>query len=288
MNNKEKNSLKNNINDYKNSFKKNWNIFKNDAKECISEFKNKETRKNQIPNLLTASRLLSPIFIIPSAISGNIPLALGFTALFASTDALDGYFARKYKCTSEFGRELDPLTDKLFAISLLTPLLMTNPVLIANLIMEFIIGGINLNSRLKDNKPRTSIIGKVKTGALSLTIIAGYLSMFTMIPANLFNNLIVTTFILQNIAAFKYYKKYQQTEEEKNIHIKENEYIEEKDELEKNNEKVKELNLEKINNSNDKTVEINKQKQFLINYKDELLNTDKKIDKQKQKKIGIK
>ena len=110
-------------------FKKNWQPFKEEGKKCIKELKNKETRKKQIPNLLTASRLLSPIFIIPTALSGNIMKTFMFTTLFAATDALDGHFARKYNSTSEFGRELDPLTDKIFALSLLIPLLTFNPLL---------------------------------------------------------------------------------------------------------------------------------------------------------------
>ena len=60
------------------SFKQHWGQFMVEGKECINEFKNPETRKKQIPNLFTASRLFAPFFIIPSALLGNLPL----TAIF--------------------------------------------------------------------------------------------------------------------------------------------------------------------------------------------------------------
>ena len=95
----------------KESFKKNWTIFVSEGKNCINEFKNKETRHKQIPNAFTASRLFAPLFIIPSALSCNLILTALFAGGFAFTDACDGYYARKYNAQSEFGRELDPITD---------------------------------------------------------------------------------------------------------------------------------------------------------------------------------
>jgi len=57
----------------------------------------------------------------------NKPLwlfALIFTALVSSalTDLLDGYFARKFKVTTQFGAHVDPLMDKFFYLASL-PLL---------------------------------------------------------------------------------------------------------------------------------------------------------------------
>lgn len=196
-------------------FKKNWQPFKEEGKKCIKELKNKETRKKQIPNLLTASRLLSPIFIIPTALSGNIMKTFMFTTLFAATDALDGHFARKYNSTSEFGRELDPLTDKIFALSLLIPLLTFNPLLIGTLGLELLISGINLHSRLNDNKPKTNWIGKIKTGALSLTILLSYILMLLHQPSTLITQLIKLTMLLQASAAVKYYLSYKKDEKDK-------------------------------------------------------------------------
>ena len=78
-----------------------------DLKQIFLEIKDKKTRKKQIPNMLTLSRLLAPVLIIPCSIAGAFPLALSFVALFSITDLLDGYIARKYHLTSEIGKNLD-------------------------------------------------------------------------------------------------------------------------------------------------------------------------------------
>ena len=144
----------------KTSFDTKWGAFVSEGKKCYKEFKNPKTRYKQIPNALTASRLFAPLFIIPAALTGNLFLTGLFALGFAATDGLDGYFARKYKTTSEFGRELDALTDKIFAITLIFPLLFNNPLIISNLIMEFVIGGVNDMSRLNNNMHKIAIIGK--------------------------------------------------------------------------------------------------------------------------------
>lgn len=209
----------NKIHDFKNmcirdkeSFKKNWKIFISEGKKCIKEFKNKETRHKQIPNAFTASRLFAPFFIIPAALSGNLILTGLFAGGFAFTDACDGYFARKYHAQSEFGRELDPITDKLFAGGLLLPLVILNPIMLANLLLEAVIATINMHSRLNDNKPRTTIIGKVKTGSLSLTMILSYINMVIAINPVIIGSLVATTGILQAATAVKYYKIFRKEE----------------------------------------------------------------------------
>ena len=93
--------------------------YKEDIKNCFKDLKNKDKRIKQIPNLLTASRLLATLFIVPAAFSGNIPLAILFTCLFEATDALDGFAARKLNAVSEFGKDLDPIVDKIFAAGLM-------------------------------------------------------------------------------------------------------------------------------------------------------------------------
>ena len=188
----------------KQSFKHHWGQFIKEGQECVKEFKSLETRKKQIPNLLTASRLFAPIFIIPAAISGNLPLTAFFVAGFSLTDAADGYFARKYNATSEFGRKLDALTDKLFAASLLVPLIVVNPALLTVLTMEGVISGINVYSQLSDNAPKTEFIGKVKTAALSGTIGLNYIALLTKVHPIFLNIAMYSTVALQMLTSAKY------------------------------------------------------------------------------------
>ena len=197
--------MRNKLPKKENTFKTQWKQFMDEGKICFQEFKNPNTRYKQIPNMFTASRLLAPFFIIPSVLVGNLPLTAIFVTGFALTDAADGYFARKYNATSEFGRKLDALTDKLFAAALLIPLTVINPTLLPLLAMEGVISAINVKSQLNNNVPKTKYIGKIKTAALSVTIGLNYINLIANIPSILLAVSSTSTFILQGCSATKYY-----------------------------------------------------------------------------------
>ena len=64
-----------------------------------------------LPNILTLGGVCLGISSIKFSIDGNFSLAIIFILLAAILDALDGRVARLIKGTSEFGKELDSLTD---------------------------------------------------------------------------------------------------------------------------------------------------------------------------------
>ena len=64
-----------------------------------------------LPNILTLGGVCLGISSIKFSIDGNFNLAVIFILLAAILDALDGRIARLIKATSEFGKELDSLTD---------------------------------------------------------------------------------------------------------------------------------------------------------------------------------
>lgn len=66
-----------------------------------------------MPNLITASRLMLSIVLFSMIAAGGWWIsAAGLFVLAASTDALDGYLARRYKQITVLGRILDPFVDK--------------------------------------------------------------------------------------------------------------------------------------------------------------------------------
>ena len=197
--------------------------YKNYKKEYIKSIKNEKTFKNKlkkrIPNILTKSRFVAPFIIVPlSLISLNISFIA--TIMFALTDAFDGYFARKYNAYSDYGRLLDPICDKMFAIGVTIPILIANPHLtISTIILEGIISIINLKSSIKNNEPKSTYLGKFKTCILSLNIILNYLN-FINIPLLIFTN------IIQLITAIDYYEIDKEKDRKKqNIKLSENETI---------------------------------------------------------------
>ena len=81
--------------------------------EKKKKFKLVESKKTRylLPNILTLGGVCLGISSIKFSIDGNFSLAVIFILLAAILDALDGRIARLIKGTSEFGKELDSLTD---------------------------------------------------------------------------------------------------------------------------------------------------------------------------------
>ena len=66
----------------------------------------------QVPNLLTAARLLAAPYILRLLWTGSFRTALVWFAIASATDVLDGYLARRFKAGSRLGALLDPIADK--------------------------------------------------------------------------------------------------------------------------------------------------------------------------------
>lgn len=215
--------------------------FIDDYKKYTEEVKKSDHKiKMIIPNLLTASRLLAPFFILPATLLGNFPLALTFAAGFALTDTFDGFLARRLKATSEFGKNLDPICDKFFILGVIIPFLNT-PTMITTLVLEVIISLINLKSAFKNNKPKSTYLGKAKTVLLFLFITLSYLLKALGINLDALIPLALATNVTQIITALDY----MHIDNKKDI-VKEVEKIVNNDKEDKqvNETKEKELTIE--------------------------------------------
>jgi cardiolipin synthase len=66
----------------------------------------------QLPNLLTAARLLAAPYILYLLWTGGYRTALVWFAIASATDVLDGFLARSLHAGSRLGALLDPVADK--------------------------------------------------------------------------------------------------------------------------------------------------------------------------------
>lgn len=66
-----------------------------------------------VPNLLTAARLVLSIVVFALIAAGAFLPALISFVVAASTDWVDGYWARKYGQVTKLGRMFDPFVDKI-------------------------------------------------------------------------------------------------------------------------------------------------------------------------------
>ena len=210
--------------------------------DALNDLKTPGKRHKQIPNILTALRLLSPVIILPLAITGNIPLTLITAGVFAFTDAVDGFIARHWKLQSELGKDLDAVTDKVFSTTLLGAASVSIPLLLLNIGLEGVIALINTNKKLKGYETASTMTGKLKTWALfGLTIVGiaapglnqmGIINLLSVITASL-QTITATSYLTQDKVKSKPYptpeppnkkKHHHQTEDETHEHEKKKDY----------------------------------------------------------------
>ncbi len=73
-----------------------------------------------IPNKVTLARIILTFFFVACLFTGALAakvMALIIFALAALTDYADGWIAKKYGMTSDFGRIMDPVADKFLTLS---------------------------------------------------------------------------------------------------------------------------------------------------------------------------
>ena len=79
-----------------------------------------------IPNVLSFLRLASvPVFVV-LFVTDHVDAAVILYAVGAFSDFLDGWIARRFNSTSELGKLLDPLADRVFIAALVVALVATD------------------------------------------------------------------------------------------------------------------------------------------------------------------
>ena len=152
-----------------------------------------------------------------------------FTAVLCFTDMIDGKLARKWNVVSKFGADLDAFCDKIMFLGLSIPLLVGNPIILLNFVLEGIISLINVIGRINGLDTQTVFSGKVKTWFLLIMLGVGYLVQYLNVSVNFLNIMSVLTFISQGISIIDYIKEYHILNDEKkknSNNVKEIEQIE--------------------------------------------------------------
>lgn len=164
----------------------------------------------KLPNILSSIRiLLVPVFVAVFFLGGEHGQlwAAGVFLAAAATDFLDGYLARRFSCTSNLGRILDPAGDKLMTLAMVICLAVRH--IIPAWIPWFygvkevlMIGGSLLTSgKHIKHVPASNIFGKTATFAL---FGVGVALMVFPLPAAVADVLITLTVILSLAALISY------------------------------------------------------------------------------------
>jgi len=159
-----------------------------------------------VVNLITALRI---VFTVVLPIMKNKVSIWAFiidiTLLFL-TDFLDGVLARKFRVQTLFGSLLDTVADKALSIMLLIMLIDKIEILLVILILECIIAVINMITVGLRKRTRSSMLGKIKTWIISITIIFGYMYDFGFISDRFVFILSFATIVMQIFVAIGYIK----------------------------------------------------------------------------------
>ena len=176
---------------------------------------------SNLPNFLTLLRIFLLPLLIYLIIDGNSSFNLAILILFiviALSDYFDGVIARKTNSTSEFGKMLDPIADKLFVVLLIITFIYNDNINEINLIpayliifREIFISGLReYASNLPEvKKIDVSILGKYKTAfqilSLFLILIGSiYIDLKPILNIGIY--LFWLSTIITLISAYQYYK----------------------------------------------------------------------------------
>lgn len=131
-----------------------------------------------ISNSLSIFRILLvfPIsfFLIGTPEYRYIAVLIGIVAII--TDGLDGYFARKYNQTTDLGKIIDPLADKILTgvvafilvYQEMIPLWFLLVILVKDLLI--LLGGLYMKSK-KKIVPQSNFIGKITAGIIAFYLL---------------------------------------------------------------------------------------------------------------------
>ncbi len=156
-----------------------------------------------LPNLLTVLRMfLVPVLIAAMLSSwkhGDLAAGVIFTVASA-TDALDGWIARRRSITTNFGKLVDPLADKLLVTAALVSLVSLDrlPAWVAMVIIarEFAVTGLRqLAMEQGGDVVAASVWGKLKTILQVVMIVL----LMAIEPANLLVDLVVYATVIVTV-----------------------------------------------------------------------------------------
>ena len=169
-----------------------------------------------VPNILSIFRIcLVPVFVVTyfSDTHDTKFYAVIVYAVAALSDFLDGFLARRYKVSSNLGKVLDPLGDKLMTFTVLLCITIDGvipawAVIVAG-VKELLMaaGGIVLHKLAKADIPPSNILGKASTVLFFLVCVA--LMLFrSEIPGGVAIGMISAAIALTVVALASYINTY--------------------------------------------------------------------------------
>jgi cardiolipin synthase len=164
-----------------------------------------------LPNLICLIRLALVWPVAMALQSGQYGLALGLFMVAAVSDGLDGYLAKRFNWTSELGKFLDPLADKLLLVTVfieaawlgLVPWWITAAAVARDVAIG--LGALAFRMWIGPLHGRPAVISKINTAAQLLYLMAMMLSAAVGFPPHeVLDALAIVTFVTILLSGYHY------------------------------------------------------------------------------------
>jgi cardiolipin synthase (CMP-forming) len=151
-----------------------------------------------LPNIICLIRIALVVPLLQAMLAGQQVQILVLFAIAAVSDALDGYLAKRFGWTSDLGRFLDPLADKLLLMSVfitaawldIAPWWVAAVAVARDLVIGF--GALIYRLWFGPLRGRPTVISKINTGMQILYLLAVILaSAFNLPPREVLEALAV-------------------------------------------------------------------------------------------------
>jgi cardiolipin synthase len=141
-----------------------------------------------LPNIICLVRIALIVPLLQAMVAGEQALILVLFSIAAVSDALDGYLAKRFQWTSDLGRILDPMADKLLLMSVfitaawldIAPWWVATVAVARDLVIGF--GAIIFRLWFGRLRGRPTVISKINTGMQILYLLAVILASAIHMP----------------------------------------------------------------------------------------------------------
>lgn len=141
-----------------------------------------------LPNIICLVRIALIVPLLQAMVAGEQALILVLFSIAAVSDALDGYLAKRFQWTSDLGRILDPMADKLLLMSVfitaawldIAPWWVATVAVARDLVIGF--GAIIFRLWFGRLRGRPTVISKINTGVQILYLLAVILASAIQLP----------------------------------------------------------------------------------------------------------
>jgi cardiolipin synthase len=160
-----------------------------------------------LPNIICLVRIALIVPLLQAMVAGEQARILVLFSIAAVSDALDGYLAKRFQWTSDLGRVLDPMADKLLLMSVfitaawldIAPWWVATVAVARDLVIGF--GALFYRLWFGPLRGRPTIISKINTGMQILYLLAVILASAVHLPPREVIDALAVVMVLTTVAS---------------------------------------------------------------------------------------